>query len=230
MRLSLLLKWLIVVLKKANFISTHAIKPPFSWTWKFSWRLDPSLWLSWLQEYQVWVVHTNSLNPPDSKKTILESGFRERIHWFRVDGRLICRESLRFEKYPDSYRRGQNCYKKWRLTQFLFSYSNILVIFLILGSVKIEKGWIHGKQRNDLTSNTNQQKRRQTKHFSNRSNKVQRKYSLFKKKNLAACIVDETHTIKTWTGLMNETLTRGHVKNLSLFPRRRSCRLMLMSR
>ena len=146
MRLSLLLKWLIVVLKKANFISTHAIKPPFSWTWKFSWRLDPSLWLSWLQEYQVWVVHTNSLNPPDSKKTILESGFRERIHWFRVDGRLICRESLRFEKYPDSYRRGQNCYKKWRLTQFLFSYSNILVIFLILGTVKIEKGWIHGKQ------------------------------------------------------------------------------------
>ena len=111
-----------------------------------------------------------------------------------------------------------------------FFLQYFLVIFLILGSVKIEKGLIHGKQRNDLTSNTHQQKRRQTKHFSNRSNKVQRKYSLFKKKNLAACIVDETHTIKTWTGLMNETLTRGHVKNLSLFPRRRSCRLMLMSR
>jgi len=83
---------------------------------------------------------------------------------------------------------------------FLLKY--FLVIFLILGSAKIEKGLIHGKQSNDLTSNTHQQKRRQTKHFSNRSNKVQRKYSLFKKENLTACIVDETHTIKTWTELM----------------------------
>ena len=54
---------------------------------------------------------------------------------------------------------------------------------------------------------------------------------LCSKKELAACIVDGTHAIKTW---INETkhLPR-HVKNLSLwllFARRRSRLLILMSR
>ena len=51
-------------------------------------------------------------------------------------------------------------------------------------------------------------RQKQTKDLSNRWNEYQRKYSLFKK-NLAACIVNGTYTIKTWTVLMNETLTRG---------------------
>ena len=39
----------------------------------------------------------------------------------------------------------------------------------------------------------------------------------FAQEHLAACVVDGTHTIKTGTELMNETLTRGmNLKNLSL--------------
>ena len=76
MRLSLLLKWLIAVVKIEKLISTHAIslairaskvanrhcRPPF-WTWTFHLRLGPSFWRSGLQKYPVLVVHTNSPNP-----------------------------------------------------------------------------------------------------------------------------------------------------------------------
>ena len=52
-------------------------------------------------------------------------------------------------------------------------------------------------------------RQKQTKDLSNRWNEYQRKYSLFKK-NLAACIVNGTHTIKTWTVLIKLNTYKEH--------------------
>ena len=54
--------------------------------------------------------HPTPPPPPDPKNKInfigavsKICGFRVRIHWIRVDGRSI---RVRFQKYPDSFRRG----------------------------------------------------------------------------------------------------------------------------
>ena len=86
-RLSLLFKWVIVVVKIAKLSSTQSIRLAITGGKKanrtlvpaidlesFHLRLDPSLWRSGLKYPVPAVVHTNSSNPSNLKKSTLGSG------------------------------------------------------------------------------------------------------------------------------------------------------------
>ena len=77
-------------------------------------------------------------------------------------------------------------------------------------------------------------RQKKTKDFSNRWNEDQRKYSLLKK-NLAACIVNGTHTIKTWTVFIKLNTYKEHEYEkpfaiVIIYCSKATWRLMLMSR
>ena len=97
-RLSLLFKWVIVVVKIAKLSSTQSIRLAITGGKKanrtsvpaidlesFHLRLDPRLWRSGLK-YPVPVVHTNSPNPSNLKKSTLGSGLENM--------RFLCADSL----------------------------------------------------------------------------------------------------------------------------------------
>ena len=67
--------------------------------------------------------------------------------------------------------------------------------------LEVSNGTYKGTIWRQIRISRSDDRQKQAKDSSNRWNEYQRKYSLFKK-NLAACIVNGTHTIKTWTVLM----------------------------